>query len=174
MSIVEEKKTVPGYIWTIKTCAIYGITIIFGLIIANFIFTYLSSQKCLVKKRNIPVDYAKTSSRAPAKPALTVNAALSTAAKQELPTPISTPLKDLSPSPVPSIKNELPNKVSEEKRATLVLNGIFIALDNCYAIINNRIVKKGGVLEGATLIGISADEAELEAGGIKFKLSIKK
>ncbi len=161
MTVLQEKKAVPRQRQMIKTCAIYGIAIILGLIIANSLFGYLSSPKCLVKERNIPINYAKISSAASLKLTPTLNSTL------------SIPLKGLPPSSVTSVKNEIPNKVSEEKRAALVLNGIFIAKDNCYAIINNRIVKKGDVIDGATVVQITMEEVELETEAIKFKLSTK-
>ncbi|MDP3732773.1 MAG: hypothetical protein Q8R31_07130 [Candidatus Omnitrophota bacterium] len=51
------------------------------------------------------------------------------------------------------------------------LNGVFFSGAEGYALINNRIVKKGDKIDGATVMQISLDEVDLEFGGSIIKLS---
>ncbi|MBI4708577.1 MAG: hypothetical protein HY761_11760 [Candidatus Omnitrophica bacterium] len=53
----------------------------------------------------------------------------------------------------------------------LVLNGVFLADNQWHALINNQIVKKGEVINGATLKSVSLQEVELENQGSIIKLS---
>lgn len=52
----------------------------------------------------------------------------------------------------------------------LALNGVFFSEDEGYALINNRIVKKGDRIEGATVMKISMEEVDLDFGGSVIKL----
>jgi len=52
-----------------------------------------------------------------------------------------------------------------------VLNGVFFSGNEGYALINNRIVKQGDKVDGATVVGISLDEVVLERNGSVIKLS---
>ena len=77
-----------------------------------------------------------------------------------------------------SVYTELPKEIPEDKvetkkelSASFVLNGVFFSGNEGYALINNRVVKKGDVIDGATVVGIALDEVDLEAEGSVIKLS---
>ncbi len=53
----------------------------------------------------------------------------------------------------------------------LVLNGIFYSQNEGCALINNRIVKVGDVVAGATVKGINLNDVELESEGKIIKLT---
>jgi type II secretory pathway component PulC len=139
----------------IRLSVVYGVTVIFGLIIANFIFGYLTHSTSL----SINPERAKR-----------VERLISSYGHyhQELPVALEIPA---AKQELPITKQKLPELPAKEKRAVLVLNGIFFAKDGCYALINNRIVKENDVIEGATVMRITVDEVELEADAVKFKLS---
>lgn len=54
---------------------------------------------------------------------------------------------------------------------SLVLNGIFFSEGQSYALINNRILKEGDIIDGATVTRITLDTVELESQGSIIKLS---
>jgi len=54
-----------------------------------------------------------------------------------------------------------------------ILNGVFSAEEDCYALINNRIVKEGDMIEGVKVTKISEEGVTLEAGGSTMFLSAK-
>ncbi|MCK9604377.1 MAG: general secretion pathway protein GspB [Candidatus Omnitrophica bacterium] len=55
----------------------------------------------------------------------------------------------------------------------LTLNGVFFSQQEGYALINNRIVKKGDLVEGATVTRIELNEVELDFQGSIIKLVSK-
>lgn len=74
----------------------------------------------------------------------------------------------------PGLPKETPLEVKpsvKESPPSFVLNGVFFSGDEGYALINNRIVKKGDKIDGATVVAISLDEVNLEAEGSIIKLS---
>ncbi len=149
MSIIKEALSSK-----IKTYVTYGATAIFGFIIANLIFDYLSSPP-IIKPLNLP----SVSDQSIPPPAVS--------------NPVSTPILDPAPVSAHPVRNESPNGTHKKDRAMLVLNGIFLAKDSCYAIINNQIVKENDLIDGVTVMRITADEVEVEADAVQFKLSIK-
>lgn len=58
----------------------------------------------------------------------------------------------------------------EPPPAPLVLNGVFISDSETYALVNNQIVKKGDVVDGAIVRKIAMDEVELELAGKTIQL----
>jgi hypothetical protein len=56
-------------------------------------------------------------------------------------------------------------------KSVWVLTGVFFSENQGYALINNRIVKEGDVIEEATVKRISLEEVELESNGNLIKLS---
>jgi hypothetical protein len=60
---------------------------------------------------------------------------------------------------------------TNSKAVNLVLNGVFLADNEWFALINNQIVKKGQEINGAVLKNISFDEVELDSQGSILKLS---
>ena len=66
--------------------------------------------------------------------------------------------------------------VQQEELATgqgpsFVLSGVFFSQDKGYALINNRILKEGDVIDGATVARITLDEVELKTESSTIKLS---
>jgi len=59
----------------------------------------------------------------------------------------------------------------EPQAASFVLNGVFFSENEGYALINNRILKEGDKIEGATVTRITLDEVRLEAEGSVIRLS---
>jgi len=59
----------------------------------------------------------------------------------------------------------------KESQPSFVLNGVFFSGAEGYALINNRIVKKGDKIDGATVTQIFLDEVELDFDGSAIKLS---
>jgi type II secretory pathway component PulC len=129
-----------------KLYLIYLLVICLGIFAGNIFFGYLNSEK---------------------KPAL---------AKQE----IFHKSKKPQQAQVPRITQVLPsvdkvkiNDTKKESPASLVLNGVFSAKNQSYALVNNQIVKEGDIIEGATVKRIEPRGVELEKSGQVIKLSIK-
>lgn len=85
-------------------------------------------------------------------------------------------------TPVSLAKNEIKNEekpkevvVVEPQKApasALTLNGIFFSPPESYALVNNKIIREGDNIEGATLVKITQDSVELKAqDSTIFKLS---
>jgi len=96
--------------------------------------------------------------------------------------PKSSIVKQAKPSvqevaPVPeqkaSLETEPPisSNTIEEPKEPLVLNGIFFSEDKGYALINNKIVKEGDTIGGATVKRITSDNVELEKEGSVSRLT---
>ena len=62
-------------------------------------------------------------------------------------------------------------ETQKEIPPALTLNGVFFSGSEGYALINNRVVKKGDKIDGATVVQIFLDEVDLEFGGSVIKLS---
>lgn len=62
-------------------------------------------------------------------------------------------------------------EIMAEDENSFVLNGVFFSQDEGYALINNRIVKKGDRIDGAKVLRIDLDEVSLELAGTVIKLS---
>jgi len=101
----------------------------------------------------------------------------------------------LSPKPAPKtspavvIKEDIPLTVAaqavtssaaeeeeswEDLPSPLIVSGVFFSGDEGYALINNKIVKKGDRVGPATVGEISLQEVELENRGSVVKLSVGK
>jgi len=70
----------------------------------------------------------------------------------------------------PEILQETP-QLQEKTPPQLTLNGLFFSQNQGYVLINNRILKEGDTIEGATVKRILLDGVELEADGAIIKLS---
>ncbi len=70
-------------------------------------------------------------------------------------------------------KTSVETKIETQKESppSFTLNGVFFSGNEGYALINNRVVKKGDKIEGATVMQIFLDEVDLEFGGSLIKLS---
>ncbi|RKY31892.1 MAG: hypothetical protein DRP74_03940 [Candidatus Omnitrophota bacterium] len=127
-----------------KIYLLYGLVLFAGIFAALAIFRFVSStaEKKIASSNETPSTISIASSGVP---------------QQALPAPSEGPMAvtRLLQKPLPS----------------LVLNGIFFAKDGAYALINNRIVRKGGEIEGAKVESITSNSVELSYAGETFTLS---
>lgn len=65
-------------------------------------------------------------------------------------------------------------ETAKEAKPSFILNGVFFSQEEGYALINNRIVKNGDLIDGAIVKGITSDEVELDSRGSTIKLSTNK
>lgn len=70
-----------------------------------------------------------------------------------------------------NVSVEVEMETQKESLPAFTLNGVFFSGGEGYALINNRIVKKGDKIGGATVVQIFLDEVELELDGSIIKLS---
>lgn len=107
-----------------------------------------------------------TASREPAKPS-----ALPVAKKPDVtPPPVVQEAGQAQPQP---LQTQSVSDYKKEAKESFVLNGIFFAEDQGYALINNHIVKAGDAVDEAIVKQISQDEVELEVSGKTVKLSTR-
>ena len=162
----------------IKTYIIYVVTIIIGFVIANFIFSYLSSLLIVPYAKGSSVPPAVIVSAVPAaRITLIGNSTAGAPVKEEL----SAPAKETLPMTILTSRgrnaqgNVGAQPGSVENRLSLTLNGIFFAEDsNSYAIINNQIVKEKDMIGDSIVKRITLKEVEVETDGVSFKLSISR
>lgn len=87
----------------------------------------------------------------------------------------STTVTVKSPAPPPSslLPPPAPPSTDIQKPAqpSLTLNGVFFSEDQGYALINNRIVKEGDLIDGVTVVRITLEEVDLNFQGQDIKLS---
>jgi len=76
-----------------------------------------------------------------------------------------------TPALAPSVSVEAKMETQKESLPEFTLNGVFFSGNEGYALINNRVVKEGDKLDGATVVQISLDEVDLEFNGSIIKLS---
>lgn len=140
----ERKSKFKNYLPRTKLVRglLYILVICLGFFIANIFFGVISKPSIMVKS----------------KPPVTQ--------KEALP-----PLPSLIPKEETLLDTSLP--VSTERRAAplLVLNGVFFSENEGYALINNRIVKKGDVIDGAVVMQINLDGVECKFEDSIIKLS---
>jgi hypothetical protein len=139
-----------------KNCLLYVLVICFGFFFVNIFFSVLFNH-------SLPNPKTKTPSPQPP--------------SEKIVLPVSP-----SPAPLPSIGSEqAPVPLKEEARVSLpepksseqedlVLSGIFFSGEEGSALINDRIVKVGDVVSGATVKQISFDGVELAVGDRVIKL----
>jgi len=84
--------------------------------------------------------------------------------------PAALQTKEIPPAftPLETTGRQEKNKVS---LTGFTLNGVFFSGAEGYALINNRIVKKGDKIDGATVVQVLLDEVDLDFGGSLIKLS---
>jgi len=130
-----------------NTFLLYVLIICLGLFIANILYGLIS------KKTPLKITGLATKTQ-------------SSVDKKEL---VSQPS---GKTPVPEINTSVGNGIETPKEPppSFVLNGVFFSGAEGYALINNRIVKKGDKIDGATVTQIFLDEVELDFGGSTIKL----
>jgi len=143
-----------------KIYLLYALMISLGLFIANIFYGWLS-QKPTLKTTDIAgqqavvwLPIAKATVQPPAD-------------KKEPYLAPTLPTDALQASASVETKME----TQKETLPPFTLNGVFFSGGEGYALINNRIVKKGDKIERATVVQISLDEVELELDGSIIKLS---
>lgn len=57
----------------------------------------------------------------------------------------------------------LPRQDAPSSLPSLALSGIFFSEDQGYALINNKIVKEGDIIDGAVLLKVSLNDVELKS-----------
>lgn len=150
-----DKKESPSR-FRVRLYLVYALVICSGLFIGNSVFVFLHRTK--------------TTSEQP-KP-------LSGILNKDKPVTARTSGMDL-PQPIPPEQQipatKTPPNVSTEmikgNEGIWVLNGVFFSEDEGYALINNKIVKVGDTVSGATVKGIYLDEVELQTQEGPVKLS---
>lgn len=136
-----------------KLYLLYVLVVCLGLFIGNIIFGFLANSKKSLVGHTKPLPIAK-------KPEVTPPQEPS---KEVLLKPLEAPLLEASPKVSTDIK--------KKPQESLVLNGVFFSQDEGYALINNRIVKEGDVVGGATVMRINLNEVELKTADSTIKLS---
>ena len=88
------------------------------------------------------------------------------------PAPVSLSLPSAKPSlPKDAAVAPQPDQEKEEFQAEFTLNGVFFSQDKGYALINNRIVEEGDLVEGSRVERITLEEVELKSpNGSAIKL----
>jgi len=130
-----------------KIYLLCALMICLGLFIANIFYGRLSQKKPALKTTDIagqpPAD-KKEPYLAPTLPTAALEAGVSVEAKME---------------------------TQKEALPAFTLNGVFFSGGEGYALINNRIVKKGDKIGRASVVQIFLDEVELELDGSIINLS---
>ena len=124
-----------------------------GIFVANIVFGLFT--KSLQSKKN-----AMTGNL----PQVKLEQNLVSQPPQALPKEAPLAESSLSLSPIPADTENLTSPV-------LVLNGVFFSENEGYALINNQVVKKGDVINGATVTQITLGGVELEFQGSVIKVS---
>jgi type II secretory pathway component PulC len=132
----------------IKVILLYLLAIGVGIYIGNFFFGFLGKSKSLSRIATKPLPTAQRQFKA-------AGGEQTTVAK----------VKETLLDNVPLLR--------KESKQPLVLNGVFFSQDEACALINNRVVKVGDEIEGATVRNIDADKVELEIRGSKITLSTR-
>lgn len=81
------------------------------------------------------------------------------------------PLPALVPKEEPTLDTSLSAPTERRAAPLLVLNGVFFSENEGYALINNRIVKEGDAIDGATVLRIDLDGVECKFEDAVIKLS---
>jgi len=87
---------------------------------------------------------------------------------------VSLPLPSFPPPASPAAKGARKTSPTQAKippQPAFVLNGIVFSPGSSYALVNNKIVKEGDKIEGATVVRITEDSVELKDGDTAFKIS---
>ncbi|MDP2937944.1 MAG: hypothetical protein Q8N72_01675 [Candidatus Omnitrophota bacterium] len=134
-----------------KIYFLYALVICFGFFIANIFYEWLFPKLSLktaniVTKGQPPTDKEQAVS--------SYSQPSSEAATSQTSAPMQTKIE-----------------TQKETPPSLTLNGVFFSGNEGYALINNRIVKQGDKIGGATIVQISLDEVDLEFDGSIIKLS---
>jgi len=79
-----------------------------------------------------------------------------------------------SPQEIPPSSKDnllLPPETQERITPLFIVSGVFFSENQGYAIINDRVVKQGAVIEGAMVERINADGVQLKYEGVAIELS---
>ena len=147
--IHKEAKPKPKF----YTYLIYTLLACFGFLTANLLFKFIVPEE-------------KDTAKKVAQPAVT---ALRNNARVEVKAE-SVELPQESP-PLPKDNFILPSETGQQITPPFVITGVFFSENQGYAIINDRVVKQGDVIEGAMVERINADGVELKYEGTLIKLS---
>lgn len=134
-----------------KIYLLYALMICLGFFMANIFYGWLSQKKPALKTTDIVTkDQPLIDKKEPV----------------SAPTPT---LPTVALQTGTSVETKM--KTQKEPLHPFTLNGVFFSGGEGYALINNRIVKKGDKIERASVVQIFLDEVELELDGSIIKLS---
>jgi hypothetical protein len=144
-----NKKPKPKF----YTYLIYALVLCGGFFAANLLFKFIFPEGELTAKKA-----TQPAAAAPLK--ISPKIVLEAEAK-----PQETP-------PLSSNENLLlPPETQEQTTPLFVVSGVFFSENQGFAIINDRVVKEGDVIEGATVERINADGVKLKYEGVVIELS---
>lgn len=137
------------------TRVIYILVFTFGILIAKALFSFLDSKFLVSKSVSTPTSQEITSLE-------TKKAPLPAVTAPDASPVVFLPQEAIKPI-APIEKNPLPK---------LILGGILAGDASGWAIIDDKIVKAGDTVKGATVIGISSGRVDLEFEGEPFSLLV--
>lgn len=144
--------------------------VISGVFAANKFFDYISRSEAKLPSldKAVSLSPAKTQALPPVKAQTSLPDGTGAAVSVVQPA-----VKQASPLAVGATSpNKLPEEVRKTQPPELTLSGIVRSADSSFALINNRVVKIGDKISGATVMQISESEVELKIDDLKFKLSL--
>ena len=146
----SKTKIDKGFKSKLKIYLLYASMICLGLFIANIFYGRL------LPKPSLNTTDIVTSGQPPADKKQTVSSSQPSTEPDALQTSASVETKI---------------ETQKENPPSFTLNGVFFSGAEGYALINNRIVKKGDKIDGATVVQVLLDEVDLDFGGSIIKLS---
>lgn len=145
-----------------KVYFLYILLVCTGIFIANIFFGFLTQKS--KAKVNSPI--VKTQQ-------VSINKTQALALPQGLPNTESTS-KEISPPEIKEPSLSITAGAQRQSPPALTLNGVFFSQDEGYALVNNRIVMEGDLVEGAQVKQITLDTVELDFRGSVIKLTTNK
>lgn len=134
----------------IKIYLLYILMVCLGILMAYILFTFISKRSPVPNSSDSMGNKKLQDNQKQTKPS-----SLDSSTQEYLTTTPS--------SPPPETINESP--------PSFILNGVFSSEDECYALVNNKIVRVGDKIDGAEVLRIDLDAVELELNGSVIKLS---
>ncbi|MCM8797476.1 MAG: general secretion pathway protein GspB [Candidatus Omnitrophica bacterium] len=157
---MDEKKSTKG-ISRLGIFGIYILAVLLGIVASKFFFDFITFKKHLsLGKKNIVLKFTRKTNPASAVKSKT----FSSLPEHRQSEPISQ-----NNTPAPSLYSRS-NTVSAN---AFVLNGLFYAHEENYALINNKVVKEGDFIDGVKVVKILDDGVRLDVNGSMVFLSYR-
>jgi len=162
--ISEKQKTSLRII-----ASLFLLVAILGAFAANKFFDFISKseRKSLLSGKAALLSPVKTQVSLPVQAQVSLPVGAKVTSSAVLPI-----VKLAGPLAVSGTPPKLPEEVKKVQPPELTLSGIVHSSDSSFALINNRVVKIGDKVSGATVMKISENEVELKINDLKFKLSL--